>query len=146
MYNRSFNFILFWRELSFSYRAFVLILLAVTIHFLISVAIILKRLRGFGDPECSTRLSLRSLNARCMTLRQILGATLYLFGFLLFVGLQNAHDSLELSNTPMFNVILSNFQLHFFFAGNVFLVFLILHFLQWLASSRVQAFTQRSER
>lgn len=138
----SFSPILFWRELSFSYRFFVLILIAVTLHSLISSAIVLKRrqeLRKLDKFTGSTHPAWESLNARCVNLRQYLGTAFYLFGFLLFAGLQGAYHTLELRRTPPSWEILVNFQVHFVFAAIVFFVFLCLHVLQWIISRLLQA-------
>lgn len=137
----SFSPILFWRELSFSYRFFVLILIAVALHSLISSAKVLKgrqELRKLNKSTGSTQPAWESLNARCVNLRQCLGAAFYLFGFLLFAGLQGAYHTLELSRTPPSGQILVNFQLHFVFAAIVFLVFLSLHLVQWIISRLLQ--------
>lgn len=141
MYNSSIDFIMLWRELSFSYRVFVLILIAVTVHSLISAIVVVKRLRQLRTLE-TTDSTLVSLNSRCDRLRQTLGATVYLFVFLMFVGLQSARHTLGLSHAALVDQILRNFELHFIFAAKVFLVFLILHLLQWVLSSRVQAFAR----
>jgi|SRR5215470_18115247 len=143
MYNDSFSFLLFWRELSLAYRLFVLALAAVTVYSLTSAAIIIKHLRELRtdrQTRMPNALQLASLHARCGNLRQILGASFYLSSFLLFVGLQNAPKTLGLSHTALFDEILRNFELHFIFAANVLLIFLFLHLLQWLVSWRVQVF------
>ena len=144
MYNYSFSPILFWRELSFSYRFFVLILITVVLHSLVSSAIVLKRLRelrklnkftGFPHPAWE------SLNTRCANLRQSLGAALYLFGFLLFAGLLGAYHTIGSRTSPSWEILV-NFQAHFLFAAIVFLVFLFLHLLQWIVASLLQAYVR----
>jgi hypothetical protein len=40
--------------------------------------------------------------------------------------------------------VIRNFQVHFAFAANVFLILLIVHFIQWLLASRVGALGLRS--
>jgi hypothetical protein len=141
MFNSSFSVVLFWRELSLSYRLFVVVLLAVTIHSTTSAAIIIKglrKLRTAAQAHKPDAFRLTSLSTRCGNLRQILGATFYLFGFLLFLGLQNAPITLSLNHAALFSEILPNLELHFVFAADVLLVFLVLHLLQWQVSYRVQ--------
>jgi hypothetical protein len=133
-----------WPQLSILYRLFALILAAVTVHSFASATITLKRIRGLtvGQKEGvrpSIQNSVLALHSRCTNMRQILGATFYLFGFLFFIGLQNA--PITLGDGPSFPMvqILGNFVLHFVFSANVFLVFLVLHLVQWLVSSRLNS-------
>lgn len=142
MYNYySLSPILFWRELSFSYRLFVLILIVVVLHSLVSAAIVLKRLRelrkthrfpGAPDPAWE------SLNARCVNVRQSLGAAFYLFGFLFFAGLLGAYHTIGSRTSPSWEILI-NFQVHFLFAAIVFLVLVCLHVVQWIVATLLQA-------
>ena len=129
------------------YRIFVLVLGFVTIYSLVSAMIIIMplELSRRRDNSGSINPSLASLHARCISLRQILGAMFYFFGFLFFVGLQNAQHTLGLGKIPL-GEILGNFMLQFVFAANVFFVFLGLHLLQWITCSRVRAYVARRER
>ena len=105
----------------------------------------MKRLHAFANPrkEISGAIQpiLVRLHSRCANLRQILVATFYLFGFLFFIGLQDA--PITLGDGPSFPMVqvLGSFVFHFVFAANIFLVFLVLHVLQWMISMRLQAFT-----
>ena len=141
MYNYSFSPILFWRELSFSYRLFVLILIVVVFHSLVSSAIVLKRLRELRKMHklaAAPHPAWESLNARCVNMRQALGAAFYLFGFLLFAGLLGAYHTIGNRTSPSWE-ILWNFQVHFLFAAMVFLVFVCLHVVQWIVATLLQA-------
>ena len=136
-----------WRELSTLYRLFVLILAVVSIYSLSSATIVLKRIRAFTRPRneeipAFTQQHVAGLHSRCSNLRQILGATFYLFGLLFFVGLQNAPITVGDGRGFPAVEILNNFVFHFVFAANVFLVFLALHLVQWVTSSYVQTHEQ----
>src|SRR5947208_10374334 len=103
MYNSSYTIWDVWRALSTLYRLFVVVLTVVTIHLLVSTAVIIKGLRSLRRSDkgsASIDPSVARLQARCANLRQILGAAVYLFGFLFFVGLQGAYHTLGLSKTP----------------------------------------------
>jgi hypothetical protein len=138
-----------WPQLSLLYRLFVLILAVVSIHTLFSATIIMKRLHDFSNPRKeisgSIQANLVPLHNRCANLRQILAATFYLFGFLFFIGLQRA--PITLGDGPTFPMmeVLGSFVFHFVFAANIFLVFLVLHLVQWIVSSRVKYFRKKKD-
>jgi hypothetical protein len=123
---------------------FVLIVVAVSIYSLISVSVVFNRIhtlrnRHKEQSPASVRQNLATISHRCVNLRQVLTATFYLFGFLFFVGLQNAFIAVGDGTGFPADQILRNFAVHFAYAANMFLVFLILHLIQWIASSRLQA-------
>jgi len=88
------------------------------------------------------RLDTAPLHNRCANLRQILGATFYLFGFLFFIGLQRAPTTIGDGRLFPIVEVLNNFVLQFVFAANIFFIFLVLHLIQWLISTRLQACAQ----
>jgi hypothetical protein len=148
MYNSSYTFLSIWRELSISYRLFVVTLAAVSVYSLISATIVFKRIRTLEshrseETASSTQQYIQMLYRRCANLRQILTATFYLFGLLLFVGLQNAPITVGDGFGFPARQILGGFILHFVFAANVFLVFLILHVVQWVTCIRIHSFALR---
>lgn len=130
-------------------RLFVLILTAVAIYLLISAIIVMKGLQTITSRYKSKEATddfqpnFGALRARCTNFRQILGATFFLFGFVFFIGLQNA--PITIGDGPQLPIleVLNNFAFDFTFAANVFLIFLVLHLVQWLLSNRLQAGTQR---
>jgi len=133
-----------WPSLSYLTRLFVLTLAVVAVHSIISAVIALKGARALAashENHNSIQPRITALHRRCVNLRQILGAAFFLFGFLFFLGLPNA--TITLGDGPRFPAfeILSNFVLHFIYAANVFFVFLMLHLIQWIVSSRVSALT-----
>jgi hypothetical protein len=92
----------------------------------------------------SIQRAMAALHKRCTNIHQLIRATFYLFGFVLFLGLQGAYFVLGLSSIPIVSIIVENFVLYFAFAANVFLVFLILHLVQWFVSGRVCAYDLHS--
>ena len=134
-----------WQSLSTLNRLFLLILAAVCIYSIISAAIVVVRLRYLRKDDAldSILQNAAVLSGRCQSLRQILSATFYLFGLLLFLTLQNATNTLGDGRGILSFEILNNFVFDFAYAANVFFVFLVLHSIQWTVSSRVQAYTVR---
>jgi hypothetical protein len=81
------------------------------------------------------------LHSRSANLRQMMGATFYLFGFVFFLGLQSAQKTLGDGRTPIGALILQNFLVDFAFGANVFLIFLILHSAHWFVSGRIRSYS-----
>jgi len=137
-----------WWSLSLLNRLFVVILLVVAVYSVVSAAIALKSIRalrstGEGKATTSVERKLAALSRRCFNLRQILGATFFLFGFLLFISLPNATITIgDGRGIPAFEIV-NNFVFQFLYAANVFLVFLVVHLIQWFTSTSVQACAAR---
>lgn len=130
-----------WSALSHLQQAFLLVLGVVSSYSLFSAIKTLLRLRlirGLGSEE-STRIreSISALSIHCASVRRATGATFYLFGLVLFLGLQTVGHTL---GGGVMQQVLGNFLLHFAFAANVFFVFLVLHSIQWLVSARVDSY------
>jgi len=126
-----------WTELPTLPRLFLLILAIVAIYSLFSATAILARLRSIMNPSQSKDVV--ALQARSANLRQLILATFYLFGIVLFFGLRSALWTPDSNSTSVGILILENFFLHFTFAANAFFIFLVLHSVQWFVSGRVQA-------
>ena len=143
MDNHSYTLWSLWPQLSILYRLFVLILTGVSIYSLFSATMIIRRLHALPNPHQENSDSIQPklvpLYTRCANLKQTLAATFYLFGLLFFVGLQNAPVTIGDGRGIPIIEILGNFVLHFIFAANVFLIFLVLHLVQWLVSSRLNS-------
>ncbi|MGH9726842.1 MAG: hypothetical protein ACRD41_17435 [Candidatus Acidiferrales bacterium] len=76
-------------------------------------------------------------------MRQLIGTTFYLFGFVFFLTLPFAAGPFGDSRTPIGWLILNTSLMFFSVAANVLFVFLVLHSVQWFASARVRAFALR---
>jgi len=131
-----------WGSLSIMNHAFALTLLAVGIYCVSSAAIVLVRLRSIGrlsqnEHSLSIRQVVADLHNRSANMNYVLGATFYLFGVVFFLGIQQAPVTLGLSKSLPWTEVLWNFELHFAFAANVFLVLLILHCVSWFVRTRL---------
>jgi hypothetical protein len=125
-------------------KLFFLILTLVGIYTLFSAVFIMARLRSLANQRqvedaSSLRRSSAALQARLVNVRQLVGATFYLFGFIFFLVLPLATITMDEGRISVEILILRNFLLYFAFAANVFFIFLILHSVQWVVSSRVHA-------
>jgi hypothetical protein len=134
-----------WLYLPALQKLLFLALCALGIYCLFSAAITMARLRTLPkllqkkEDSASIQRALAALRKRSNNLQHFIGAAFYLFGLVLFVGLQLAYITIDNSKTPVGWIVLQNFVIYFAFAANVFLVFLILHFVQWFVSGRVDA-------
>ena len=84
-----------------------------------------------------------TLRGRSVRLQMLTGAAFYLFGVVLFLGLQRAHITIDHSSTPVGLLVLENFQIRFVFAFNVFVAFFVLHMLAWFVSALVRKLEPR---
>jgi hypothetical protein len=139
---------LIWRELPILPKLFFLMLSLVSIYTLRSASVIKVRLHSLKkqrqvEDVSSLQRSVAALQARCANVRQLIGATFYIFGFIFFLALPLATRTLDNSRTPVGILVLNNFLMYFAFATNVFFVFIALHSVQWFVSGRVHAFALR---
>jgi len=87
----------------------------------------------------SAQANIVRLRKRVRNLQKATVAAFYLLGFGIFAGLQFAYCIIENSTVPLGVIVLGNLQLHFAFAGNGFLVLLIVHVVQWFIANQVNA-------
>ena len=130
-----------WQSSPLLIRLFLLLLLlpcVYTGYFALSALAQLRFLRATPKDE-SLQKSLARLDRRSANLRQVITGILYLFGFVIFVQLQIAFSTPE-SNRPIGLIVLDNFREDFRIAAFVFLVFLVLHSVQWFVSTRIRKF------
>jgi len=128
-----------WQTSPLLVRLFLLLLMVpcvYTAYFALSALTLLRSLRATPKDE-ALRKSLAHLDRRSANVRQVIAGTLYLFGFVIFVQLQNAFWTPE-NNRPVSLMVLENFREDFRIAAFVFLVFLALHSVQWFVSSRIR--------
>jgi hypothetical protein len=144
MFNSNYTFWETLKSLSTLQRLFCLILSLVSAYSLLSATVILVRLRSLTNRSkvedlSSIQRSLATLHAQSANLHQLIGAAFYLFGFIFFLTLPFAFITLGTSKVPGWTSIFQNLGFYFAFSSNVFFVFLVLHSVQWIVSSRVQA-------
>jgi hypothetical protein len=130
-----------WPYLSWSERLFFLALCTLGVYSLLLAVTVVRFQRTAGDLNriASVQKNLLRISKHVRNLQQATLCSFYLFGFVLFAGFQSAYRVLENSSTPLGLIVVRNFQIHFVFAANAFLVFLVFHFIQWFAAKRVSA-------
>jgi hypothetical protein len=124
----------FLKELSFLYRVFFLALNVVGIYslcFAVAAIVRLRRMKRNKDDVACVHRTLEALRRRSTRLQQLMTAAFYLFGLLLFVGLQDAYHILE------------NFRAHFIFAAIIFFLFFMIHCVQWFVSAQLERCASR---
>jgi hypothetical protein len=137
-----------WVYLPVSQKLLFLVVCLVSIYSIFSAAVVMGRLRTITSQPLnedipSFQRAVAALHKRCTNVQQLMSATFYLFGFVLFIGFQWAYFTAETSRTPLEWHILENFVPCFAFAANVFLVFFLIHCVQWFVSGRVDACASR---
>ena len=134
-----------WYSLAPVSRLFVLLLVAFSVRTVYVVSFTLVRLasvRAITDKGLFLT-SMARLNRRAAGLRQATTAMFYLFGLIYFLQLQDAFFTPESNARPVGSFELENFGLDFHFAAMIFVVFFVLHTLQWFAHSRISSATSR---
>lgn len=136
-----------WKELGFLYRVFVILLGVVTVYSVFSAARIVVGVRSIrfdlnGNPAVAKK-SLTTLNGHWANVRQLILTTFYLFGFVLFIGLQLIGQQADRSNGLPGRAILGSFLLNCAVAANVFFVFLILQLVQWVVGAILKSTAKR---
>jgi hypothetical protein len=116
-----------WPLLPILPKLYFMILAMVGVYTVFSASVIVVRLHsltkhGLVENAYSHQSSLSALRTRAANMRQLLGATFYLFGLAFFLILRASTFVSELSRTPTDMIILRNFLVDFAFAANVFLV------------------------
>ena len=148
LYNPPYALWTIWRGLSTMNRALILILGAVLAYFVFSTIRTMLQLRAvWNRPDQDTetaRNAIGALATRFARLRQVIGVMFYLFGLVLFLGMENITYYLGGSNTPGGVYILDNFLLLCAFAANGFFIILVLHCIQWAGSAVLDSFSRRA--
>jgi hypothetical protein len=125
-------------SLSIFSRVFLLFLVLVGAYTLYFVLVVLVRLHFWrtAQNDNSFRKALAVLNHRSANLRQIIVSMFFLFGLTFFLEIQNAFWTAD-NNRPVGPMILENFRAYFRYGAAIFLVFLVLHSVQWFISGRI---------
>jgi hypothetical protein len=133
-----------WIDLSAGPRMFLFLLAIVAIYTLFVAVSTEVRLWSLAKSTKPSEIphSVEVLQARLANTKQVIAATFYLFGVVLFIALKNAYWTMG-SNKPVGVLILDNFFVDFVFAANVFGIFLLLHSVQWFSDRRVRSYVFR---
>jgi hypothetical protein len=129
-----------WIYFSTWERLFLVGLGAVSLYVLFSATYTLLRVRKIraliqnGNRPDAEKIFV-SLRKRSSRIDKLVVTAFYVFGMVLFWGLQWSYFTIDNSKIPVGWIILSSFEPHFVFAFNVFFVFLVLHVLGWFISN-----------
>ena len=136
-----------WRQLSLLNRGLVLILGTVFAYCAFSTIRTMLRLHSVWNRPNQEGETVRDAIAVLAThyarLRQVIGATFYLFGLVLFLGMENITNVMADGKEPLGIYVLDNFLLLCAFAANVFFIFLVLHSIQWAGSAVLDSLSRR---
>jgi len=147
MYNPPYALWSIWKQLSTLDHGVVLILGAAFVYCVFLTVRSILRLRSVlnhrNQDAAILREKVASLAAGYASMRQVIGGAFYLFGLVLFLGMENVAYVLADGREPLGPYVLDNFLLQCAFAANVFLVFLALHLIQWFGSSVLDSVSRR---
>ena len=130
-----------WPYLSWLERLLFIALIVLGVYVLFSAVIAVLRVRKAGalrdeDSRYAQRM-FAALRTRSARVDKLITTALYLFGTVLFLGLQASYFTIGDGKAPVGWSILRGFETHFAFAANVFFVFLLLHIGGWFISYSV---------
>jgi hypothetical protein len=147
MYDPPYPLWTIWRQLSLLDHALVLILGAVFVYCLLTTIRTMLRLHAVWNRPRQDRATvceaLAVLATRYAGLRQLIAATFYFFGVVLFLGMESLTNVIDEGKDPLGVIVLDKFLLLSAFAANVFFIFLVLHFMQWSGSAVVDELSKR---
>jgi hypothetical protein len=127
-----------WNELGFLQRLFMELLFAVAAYCLFASFRTALQLRTIEKLNMHERVipierALAPLYRSLANTRQVIAATFYVFGFVLFFSLQFIQNTLGArSEAGELKQILGSFMMCCAFGANVLFIFLLLHLAQWL--------------
>jgi len=131
-----------WKYLHIWQRTFLIVLCIFVVYCLISCLSTIIRLHAIqnanDDQIASIRSALKRFQKRLYRQRQFALAAFFLFGVVLFRGLQQDYLVLDSGRASVGGLILENFVISFAYATNVFWIFLLIHCMHWVASSDVE--------
>src|ERR1022692_227485 len=136
-----------WRQLSLLDRGVIMILYAVFIYCVFSTIRTMLQLRSVwnrpNENIVVVHQGVATLATRYSNVRQVIGAAFYLFGLVLFLGLEAIPNVLGDGKEPLGTYVLDSFLLQCAFAANVFLIFLVLHLIQWSGSAVLDSLSRQ---
>jgi len=142
-----FDFRSVWLNLSLINRLFFLCFCGVSIYTLSVCLYVLFHLHSLKKQTANKNATAPSLlvtvNRRLANLRQLHLFALYLFGFCIMVSIPSAFVTLGASKTVPVGSYIQGITFLFYFDAPFFLGFSLLHFLQWVASVRVDSFARQ---
>lgn len=137
-----------WPYLSFCEKLLFVALIALSVYVLLAAITTISRVRKTasslrkGDSP-DARQIFAALRRQSTRVDKLITTAFYLFGIVLFLGLQNVYVTIDDSKTAVGWLILMGFPQHFAFASNVFFMLLALHVIGWFISHAVDRSTLR---
>jgi hypothetical protein len=128
-----------WKQLSLLQHGMADILGLFGIYSLFSALRVILQLRSMRRQAGESSVAMAALHSHCSNMRQMISILFYLFGFVLFMGLQGVGNTLGGEKTPIYWIGYRNFVLDCAFAANLFLVFFVLQLIQWFVCARVNS-------
>lgn len=138
-----------WKGLGFLQHLFIDLLFAVAAYCLFVSFRTALRLRTIEQQHADERVIpiegvLAPLYRSLANTRQVIGATFYVLGFVVFFSLQFIGNTLGARTIASeLNQILGGFVLCCAFAANAFVILLLLHVVQWLVSIMLNRCSKR---
>lgn len=126
--------------LSHSTQLFLVVLIILGIYEVYLASTVLIGLRAPQTPQDTNSLSrnLALFKRRSANLQQVILAMSYLFGFTFFHQIERAYFTPESTRPVGSSMVLERLKVYFTFGAAVYLMFFILHLVQWLVSARIQ--------
>jgi hypothetical protein len=132
-----------WSSLSLINQLFLIFLIVILLYTLFLVLAVFNTLRqstkNNGDQKVLSTSKVALLRKRVENLQQLQLFALYVFGFCIVVQIASAFETIENSNTITFSNSIRQLSFSFHYDATLFLVFLLIHSLQWLISARLKA-------
>jgi hypothetical protein len=137
-----------WTTLSLSNKLFLLFFCGVSFYTLWLSFRVLYCVNAFKKQRAGNPVSVRGsrldgLRKRLGNLRQLHLLTLYVLWLCIVVNIPSAFNILGLYKTIPIGLIFNNLAFLFHYYAPIFLVFVLLHSLQWFVSVRVDVFERR---
>ncbi len=138
-----------WKEFGLLPRYFLVLLCAIGIYCPFAMLRTMLRLHAIEKQDPNQRVipiedALTPLYRSLANTRRLIGASFYLFGFVLFLLLPNIQNTLGARSTASeLKQILGGFLICCEFAANVFLIFFVLHIAEWLVHLRLNRSSKR---
>ena len=138
-----------WNGFGLLQRLFIELLFAISAYCLFVSFRTALRLRTIEKQNVNERVipiegALAPLYRSLANTRQVIGATFYVFGFVLFLNLQFIQNTLGArSAAGELKQILGSFMMCCAFGANVFFILMLLHVAQWIVFIMLNRFSKR---
>jgi hypothetical protein len=137
-----------WMTLSLSNKLFLLFFCGVSLYTLWLSFRVMFCLKAFKKQRAGNAVSvggsrLNGLRKRLGNLRQLHLLTLYVLWLCIVINIPSAFEILGLYKATPFELIFRNLAFLFHYYAPIFLVFVLLHSMQWFVSIRIDVFECR---